>query len=87
MVAVAVAGSCSSDLTPSLEMSVCHRCGPKRKKKKERKKLAKRFPYKMDSEPNSVVLSIVLFSHSTNIQCLPHKVLLGAMYRQPQAQS
>ena len=36
-VAVAVAGSCSSDWTPSLGTSICHRHGPK-KKKKERKK-------------------------------------------------
>ena len=35
--AVVQAGSCSSDLTPSLGTSICHRCGPK-KKQKERKK-------------------------------------------------
>ena len=36
--AVVEAGSCSSNLTPSLETSTCHRCGhkkPKEKKKKE----------------------------------------------------
>ena len=33
-VAVAVAGSCSSDLTPSLGTSICRRCSPKKKKKK-----------------------------------------------------
>ena len=31
-VAVAVAGNCSSYLTPSLGTSICHRCGPKKKK-------------------------------------------------------
>ena len=31
-VAVAVAGSCSSDLTLSLGTSICHRCGCKKKK-------------------------------------------------------
>ena len=34
-VAVVVAGSCSSDSTPSLGTSVCRGCGPKKKKKKE----------------------------------------------------
>ena len=28
-VAVAVAGSCHSDVTPGLEISICLRCGPK----------------------------------------------------------
>ena len=37
-VAVAVAGSYSCDLTPSLGTSICCGCGPKKKKKKERKK-------------------------------------------------
>ena len=35
-VAVAVAGSCSSDWTPSLGTSICYGCGPKKKKKKKR---------------------------------------------------
>ena len=34
-VAVAVASSYSSDLTPSLGTSLCHRCGPKKEKKKK----------------------------------------------------
>ena len=39
-VAVAKAASCSSDLTPSLGTSMCHRCGPKKeKKRKERGKI------------------------------------------------
>ena len=33
-VSVTVAGSCRSDLTPSLGTSVCHGCGPKKQKKK-----------------------------------------------------
>ena len=33
-VAVAVAGSYSSDMTPSLGTSICCKCGPKKKKKK-----------------------------------------------------
>ena len=36
--AVAVAGSYSSDLTPSLGISICGRCSPKKKKKKKKKK-------------------------------------------------
>ena len=35
-VAVAKASCCSSDLTPSLETSICCRCGPKKPKKKKR---------------------------------------------------
>ena len=31
------AGSCSSDLTPSLGTSICHGCCPKKKKKKKKK--------------------------------------------------
>ena len=31
-IAVAVAGSCSSDLTPSLGISICCKCGPKKQK-------------------------------------------------------
>ena len=31
-ISVAVAGSCSSDLTPSLGTSICHRCALPRKK-------------------------------------------------------
>ena len=36
-VAVAQAGSCSSDLTPSLETSICCRYDPKKTKKKKKK--------------------------------------------------
>ena len=35
-------GSCSSDLTPSLETSTCRRYGPKKKKKEEKKKAPKK---------------------------------------------
>ena len=34
VMAVAQAGSCSSDSTPNLGTSVCHRCSPKKKNKK-----------------------------------------------------
>ena len=37
-VAVAVASSCSSHWTPSLETSICRGCGPKRMKDKKEKK-------------------------------------------------
>ena len=33
-VAVVLAGSCSSDSTPSLGTSICHGCGPKKRKKR-----------------------------------------------------
>ena len=35
--AVAEAGSCSSDSTPSMGTSICHGCVPKKKKKKKKK--------------------------------------------------
>ena len=41
-VAVAVAGSCSSDSTPSLGTSICHRCGPKKTKKKKKGEINKK---------------------------------------------
>ena len=37
-VAVAVAGRCSTDSTPSLGISICCRCASKRKKEKKKKK-------------------------------------------------
>ena len=33
-VAVVQASSCGSDLTPSLGISICHTCSPKKKKKR-----------------------------------------------------
>ena len=35
-VAMVLAGSCSSNLIPSLETSICHRCSPKKTKKKKK---------------------------------------------------
>ena len=35
-----VAGSCSSDSTPSLGTSISHRCSPKKAKKKKKKKIS-----------------------------------------------
>ena len=40
-VAVVQASSCSSNSTPSLGSSICHRCGPKKTKDKERKNKSK----------------------------------------------
>ena len=36
-VAVAEAGSCNSDWSPSLETSICYSCVPKKQKKKKKK--------------------------------------------------
>ena len=36
-VAVVWAGTCSSDLTPSLETSICSGCSPKKQKKKKKR--------------------------------------------------
>ena len=41
-VAVTVAGSCSSDLTPSLGISICCRCNPKKQKTKNKKQNPKK---------------------------------------------
>ena len=41
--AVVQAGSCNSDLTPSLGTSMCLRCSPKKKRKKRKKKERKRI--------------------------------------------
>ena len=38
-VAVAEAGSCSSDSIPNLGTSICRKCGPKKKSKHNKKKL------------------------------------------------
>jgi len=71
-VAVAQAGSCSSDLTPSLGTSICHGCGPK---KTEKKKETKRggpgrgtwvsffFPFIHSYSLRKNVLNIVLIFH------------------------
>ena len=44
-VAVAVAGSCSSNLTPGLGTSICHRHDPKKKKEKKKKRERERQNY------------------------------------------
>ena len=50
-VAVVEAGSCSSDLTPSLGTSTCCRCGPERKKKeKEKEKQMNLSDYKLSAK-------------------------------------
>ena len=37
-----MAGNCSSDLTPSLGTSICHRCDTKKTKEKKKRKKEKR---------------------------------------------
>ena len=39
-VTVEYASICSSDLAPSLGISICHGCGPKRKKKKRKERIS-----------------------------------------------
>ena len=46
-IAVAVAGSCRSDLTPSLGTSMCCRYGPKKQKKKKEKKEERKYIIEM----------------------------------------
>ena len=40
-IAVAQAGNCSSDSTPSLGTSICHKCSPKKKKIKIKIKVSR----------------------------------------------
>ena len=49
-VAVVLAGDYSSDLTPSLETSMCHRCGLKKTKDKRQKKKKKKGIWLVVSE-------------------------------------
>ena len=44
-VAVAKAGSCSSDYTPSLGTSICHECGHRKDKKKKKERERERDRY------------------------------------------
>ena len=50
----AVAGSCSSDLTPSLGISICRRCGPKTQNKKKEKKEKKKKQAGGEDHPRSI---------------------------------
>ena len=52
-VAVAVAGSCSLDLTPSLGTSICCRWNPKKQRKKGRKKERERKKGKKEKKCNA----------------------------------
>ena len=47
-VAVAVAGSCSSDVIPSLGTSICHGCSPKKTKDEKRQQQQKTTSVKRD---------------------------------------
>ena len=54
-VAVAYAGSCSSASIPSLGISICHRCGPKKqKRKKENHQITTEQTKELQSNKNSV---------------------------------
>ena len=50
-VAVAYAGSCSTDSSPTLGTSICHRCGPKKQKKKKPKNKTKQNSYILYPSP------------------------------------
>ena len=56
-VAVVQAGSCSSDLTPSLGTSIGHGYGPKKKKKKKKKR----------KEKNHVCLQVFCYSIASTL--------------------
>ena len=64
-IAVGVAGSYSSDLTPRLGTFICHGCGPKKtkkKKKKERKYLTSCLVLKVFSAIRDYLLITLLYS-------------------------
>ena len=75
-VAVAKAGSCSSDLTPSLGTSKCHWWGPKKKKKKKKERKKKRKESTISKAEVSFLIShprwdFLLKPALTNIQLSP----------------
>ena len=45
VVAVVSASSCSSNWTPSLGSSICHRCSPKKQKQKQKQNKTKKKPH------------------------------------------
>ena len=55
--AVVWASNCNSDSTPSQETTMCHRCGPKKQKKKERK---------LFSNKNGIMSLYIDLSYSQN---------------------
>ena len=56
-VAVVYDGSYSSNLTPSLGTSICHRCGPKKKKKSQSYKISHRdVMYSIRNIINNIVI-------------------------------
>ena len=73
-VAVAVAGSCNSDLTPSLGTSICYGCGPKKQKKtkKQKTKNKKTLSLKLGLIPAGLVKINTLFLDS----CEKHVILI-----------
>ena len=73
-VAVAVASSYTSDSTPSLGTSMCHRCGPKKQKRKT-KKTQEMIPKKVSCP----------VSH-TNQELWPHWAGSGDLARACQAE-
>ena len=60
-VAMMEASSCSSDSTPSLGTSICHRCGPKESKNKTKQNNPKR-PWSKSYRNQSAVLDNTQFS-------------------------
>ena len=72
--AVAVSGSCSSDLTPSLGTSICGGCNPKNKKKKENIYIAMQpsllSPYRWDHSLLAL-LCLVYFTYYNDFKFCP----------------
>ena len=94
--AAAVAGSCSSDSTPSLGSSICCRCSHKKQKRKRKKKKKKKKERKKERERERErkmpVILLALFnphnSHSKNANLfLFYREKTGpktSIYSQPQ---
>jgi len=80
-VAVAVAGSCSSNSTPGLGISTCLRCGLKKTKKKKKKKrkylhaLPLYHPHPL-AHPSLAPSSLQLATTGSSLQYPPHVLII-----------
>ena len=59
--AVALAGGCSSDLTPLQATSTCYMCSPKKKKKKKMKSPVKKIGLNLKTFINSLRQFKIIF--------------------------
>ena len=65
-VAVVQAGSCISNSTPSLRTSTCYRCGPKKRKKQNKKRCRHKLSAALDFRPKGFM--DIFFESSSHMQ-------------------